>query len=127
MPRSAAHAGARRDRSGGWAGADVPGLHRPGPSLRALWGGWGMRPRLLDLVCWAGGAATGYHRAGFDVVGVDNRPRSNYPFDLVQADALEYLAAHGREFDAIHASPPCQRFSVANYIHGRQDHPHLIA
>ena len=32
------------------------------------------RPRLLDLFCGAGGAAMGYHRAGFDVVGVDNRP-----------------------------------------------------
>lgn len=24
------------------------------------------RPRLLDLFCGAGGAAMGYHRAGFD-------------------------------------------------------------
>lgn len=29
------------------------------------------RPRLLDLFCGAGGAAAGYHRAGFDIVGVD--------------------------------------------------------
>ena len=26
-----------------------------------------MRPRLLDLFCGAGGAAMGYHRAGFEV------------------------------------------------------------
>ena len=68
--------------------------------------------RLLDLFCGAGGAAVGYHRAGFtEIVGVDNRPMPRYPFAFVQADALEYLAAHGRKFDAIHASPPCQRFT----------------
>lgn len=66
------------------------------------------RPRLLDLFCCAGGAGVGYHRAGFDVVGVDIDPQPNYPFEFVQADAVAYLAAHGRDFDAIHASPPCQ-------------------
>lgn len=70
-----------------------------------------MRPRLLDLFCGAGGCAVGYHRAGFDVTGVDHRPQPRYPFAFVRADALEYLADHGREFDVIHASPPCQRYS----------------
>jgi 2-polyprenyl-3-methyl-5-hydroxy-6-metoxy-1,4-benzoquinol methylase len=37
-----------------------------------------MRPRLLDLYCGAGGAAVGYHRAGFDVVGVDARAAQEY-------------------------------------------------
>lgn len=64
--------------------------------------------KLLDLFCCAGGAGTGYHRAGFDVTGVDIDPQPNYPFEFVQADALEYLAAHGHEYDAVHASPPCQ-------------------
>lgn len=75
------------------------------------------RPRLLDLFCCAGGAAMGYHRAGFDVTGVDLHPQPRYPFQFAQGDALAYLRllVAGRKvkaFDAIHASPPCQRYSM---------------
>lgn len=70
--------------------------------------------KLLDLYCGAGGAAVGYHRAGFQtIVGVDIKPQPHFPFAFVQADALEYLADHGHEYDAIHASPPCQRYTKA--------------
>ncbi|MDZ4346782.1 MAG: DNA cytosine methyltransferase [Candidatus Binatia bacterium] len=73
--------------------------------------------RLLDLFCGAGGTAMGYCRAGFtDIVGVDNRPMPRYPFPFVQADALEYLEHHGMEFDVIHASPPCQAYSVTRFL-----------
>lgn len=65
------------------------------------------RPRLLDLFCKAGGAGMGYHRAGFEVVGVDIDPQPNYPFEFHQADAFEYFHEHWKEFDVIHASPPC--------------------
>lgn len=70
------------------------------------------RPRLLDLYCGAGGAAMGYHRAGFDVVGVDTEPQPRYPFMFVQDDALDFLARNAQHFVAAHASPPCQRFSA---------------
>lgn len=61
----------------------------------------------------------GYYRAGFDVVGVDLHPQKNYPFKFVRDDALGYLetiislgGARGWGFDAVHASPPCQRYSA---------------
>lgn len=84
------------------------------------------RPRLLDLYCCQGGAAMGYYRAGFDVTGVDIVAQPRYPFAFVQADALEYVAAHGHEYDAIHASPPCQAYSLTQRIRGNE-HPDLIA
>ncbi len=77
-----------------------------------------MKPRLLDLFCGAGGAAMGYHRAGFEVIGVDIKPQPRYPFEFIQADALAFVAAHGREFDAIHASPPCQKHTCASPLQG---------
>jgi DNA (cytosine-5)-methyltransferase 1 len=87
--------------------------------------------RLLDLFCGAGGAGMGYARAGFDVTGVDHRPQPRFPFPFIQADALEYVAAHGHEYDVIHASPPCQgylneHFRVTPSGHVRRDHPRLI-
>ncbi|MDN4616438.1 hypothetical protein P5G50_18475 [Leifsonia sp. F6_8S_P_1B] len=59
----------------------------------------------------------GYHRAGFDVVGVDIDPQPNYPFEFHLGDALQYLAKHGHEFDAIHASPPCQGYTALKAVH----------
>ena len=70
----------------------------------------------------------GYHRAGFEVVGVDVAPQPNYPFEFYQADALTFPL---EGFDAIHASPPCQgylneHFRVTPSGHVRKDHPRLI-
>lgn len=85
------------------------------------------RPRLLDLFCGAGGAARGYQAAGFHVTGVDIRPQPRFAGDaFVRGDALEYVAAHGREFDAIHASPPCQRYTVLRARHPDRIYPDLV-
>jgi DNA (cytosine-5)-methyltransferase 1 len=109
-----------------------------------------MRPLLLDLFCGAGGAAVGYYRAGFDVIGVDIAPQPNYPFRFIQADALESLqyglslvekcwgdldsyrhgAPYGRwtGFHAAHASPPCQRYTTLAKGNNanEDDYPDLI-
>ncbi len=86
-----------------------------------------MRPLLLDLFCGAGGCSVGYNRAGFDCVGVDNRPMPRYPFPFILRDAIDvltriiagekFLANDGQwygleDFSAIHASPPCQEYST---------------
>jgi DNA (cytosine-5)-methyltransferase 1 len=119
------------------------------------------RPKLLDLFSCAGGAATGYQRAGFDVYGVDIAPQPRYPFSFRKGDAvtvLEHLVRDGQigftlpgtacrtcgkaphecitgfqvwyrlsDFDAIHASPPCQRFSdLAKRNGNADDWPDLV-
>lgn len=89
------------------------------------------RPVLLDLYCCAGGAAEGYHRAGFDVFGVDIDPQPRYPFDFYQADAIDFLdrlieSESWVLYDAIHASPPCQAHSDLQK-QNKRDYPDFIA
>ncbi len=85
-----------------------------------------MKPVLLDLFCCAGGSAKGYQRAGFHVVGVDIEPQPDYCGDeFHQADALTFPLDG---YDAIHASPTCQTFSIASAFHpGTKDnYPDLV-
>lgn len=101
------------------------------------------KPRLLDLYCKAGGASMGYFKAGFDVVGVDIEPQPRYPFYFSENDALwvlesliagnilrfrtnnSYPVMFGLEdFDAIHASPPCQGYGRLQI--NTKYHPKLI-
>lgn len=87
-----------------------------------------MRPKLLDLFCGAGGCSMGYYRAGFDIVGVDIKPQPRYPFEFMQADAMNVLATGDLgPFDAIHASPPCQAFSPLRAVCKGKEFPDLIS
>ena len=85
------------------------------------------QPRLLDLYCCAGGAGYGYKLAGFHVTGVDISQQKRYAGDVfVQADALEYCAAHYREFDCIAASPPCQAHTALRTMPNHKEHIDMI-
>jgi DNA (cytosine-5)-methyltransferase 1 len=78
--------------------------------------------RLLDLFSKAGGASMGYHKAGFEVVGVDIKKQKRYPFEFIQADALEILENQSflNLFDVIAASPPCQTHSITQHLRNAQ-------
>ncbi|HET7328388.1 MAG TPA: hypothetical protein VFJ14_14005, partial [Nocardioidaceae bacterium] len=110
------------------------------------------RPKLLDLFCCEGGASMGYHRAGFDVYGIDlfaDYSRKRYPFPARALDVFHALrllrpdhlgrglvfyaaepSVRGEmlllsDFDAVVASPPCQRYSITNAAR-QADYPDLI-
>lgn len=69
----------------------------------------------------------GYHRAGFEVIGVDHKLQKHYPFTFILADALEFLRDHGQDYDVIHASPPCQAFSAMKTMwNAKKNHPDLL-
>jgi DNA (cytosine-5)-methyltransferase 1 len=75
------------------------------------------KPKLLDTYCGAGGCSVGYHRAGFEVFGVDIESQNNYPFPFFRGDAVEFILRFGHLFDVCHASPKCQGFSKTWYLH----------
>ncbi|MGW4365439.1 DNA methylase [Nocardia takedensis] len=81
----------------------------------------------MDLYSCAGGASAGYHRAGFEVTGVDIAAQPRYPFEFHRGDALEFVREHGHEFDVIAASPPCQAYTPLGALHPHKSYPDLVA
>ena len=110
-----------------------------------------MKPRLLDLFGGQGGATRGYQRAGFEVYAVDldgpalgrNPAEGAHVGDalaalrtLIAGRTLQFGVGNGSarwlglvDFDAIHASPPCQGYSIATAGNpaARAKHDRLIA
>lgn len=82
--------------------------------------------KVLDTYCCQGGAAKGYQNSGFHVTGVDINNQPRYCGDeFHQGDAIQFILEHGHEYDFIHASPPCQRYSNAQKIQ-QNEHPDLV-
>ena len=87
------------------------------------------RPRALDACCGVGGVTRGLQDAGFHVTGIDIAPQPDYCGDLLlRGDAVEYIRAHGHEYDVITASWPCQFYSALTRGTNRgRVYPDLIA
>lgn len=82
--------------------------------------------KLLDVFCGAGGCSVGYHRAGFEVVGVDIIEQFNYPFLFFKQDFRTLTNDFINQFDVIHCSPPCQMFSSATKKRNKSKHSDFI-
>lgn len=72
--------------------------------------------RVLDLFCGAGGASMGYAKAGYEVVGMDIKHGKRYPFEYIRRDVMTLRPEDLQGFDLIHASPPCQTYSVTKHL-----------
>jgi DNA (cytosine-5)-methyltransferase 1 len=80
--------------------------------------------RAIDLFAGCGGASLGLHRAGYEVLGVEFDAQA---YATHEAAGMECILADVRNLnpalfvgvDHLHASPPCQTFSVAGKGTGR--------
>lgn len=72
--------------------------------------------KVLDLFCGGGGASMGYHRAGYEVTGVDIKHGKRYPFHYMRRDVMTLTVEELQEYDLIHASPPCQTHSITKNL-----------
>lgn len=87
-----------------------------------------MKLKVLDCGCGGGGASRGYDLSGYDVTGIDIEPQPRYPYLFIQADMFDFIVKHGSEYDLIHVSPHCQRYSSITRTAGTQDkYPDQIA
>jgi hypothetical protein len=88
-----------------------------------------MKYRVLAAYCGVGGDTAGYQQAGFHVTGVDLTPQPRYcGNEFIQGDAIEFIKAHGSEYDLIHAGPPCQHDCTltAGTNRGKFTYPDLL-
>lgn len=85
------------------------------------------RPLIIDLYCGEGGAAKGYIKAGFNVIGIDTADHSKrYPGAFIRGDVLAITPKTLRLASAVHASPPCQFGSEITPEDARHRHVNLI-
>lgn len=83
--------------------------------------------KVLDLFCGAGGLASGFARAGFEVEGVDICPHAEKIFSLNKigngqiADLADDKLIEG-EFDLIIGGPPCKPWSAVNLQRRKEKH-----
>jgi hypothetical protein len=75
-----------------------------------------MGRKVLDLFCGAGGASMGYYLAGFDVTGIDIKHGKRYPFNYIRKDVMTLTVEDLQPYDLIHASPPCQTYSITKHL-----------
>ena len=76
--------------------------------------------KMLDLFCGAGGASVGYARAGFEVIGLDIKHGKRYPYKYLRQSIEEVTLEMLNDFDFVHASPPCQTFSITQNLRNAQ-------
>jgi hypothetical protein len=71
-----------------------------------------------DAFSCKGGGGLGYIQRNAEVTGCDkNDYAAEYPGKFVQGDAVEFIRDHGRDFDFIHISAPCQPRTRGNAAH----------
>lgn len=58
----------------------------------------------------------GYAKAGYEVVGMDIKHGKRYPFEYIRRDVMTLRPEDLQGFDLIHASPPCQTYSVTKHL-----------
>ena len=62
----------------------------------------------------------GYSRAGFDVTGIDVKHGKRYPFTYIRGDVMALTVEDLELYDVIHASPPCQTYSITQHLRNAQ-------